>query len=614
MKPEQATKLEYMAGFGNEFASEALPGALPKGQNNPRVCPYGLYAEQVSGSAFTVPRNAQQRSWLYRIRPSVTHEPFHPLNFPAETLTADFGLGVVTPNQLRWRPFSIPTESVDFVRGLFTVCGAGSAASKSGFAVHVYTANASMADTCLANADGDMLIVPQQGGLRLVTEFGILEVAPREIAVVQRGIRFAVELMDGPARGYVLEIFQGRFTLPDLGPIGANGLASPRDFLTPVAWFEERECAFTVMHKFEGQLFSATQAFSPFNVVAWHGNYAPYKYDLTRFCPVNAVSFDHPDPSIFTVLTAASDTPGVAVADFVIFPPRWAVAQNTFRPPYYHRNVMNEFMGLIAGMYEAKRDGFLPGGASLHLCMTPHGPDTATFEAAVAPEAEQPAQLAREALAFMFETAMTPRVTPAALGATNIDRDYYKCWVGLKSHFDRNWRPPGACAQRRRHGLGHARAQRRRVRLEMGLAAAWPCGLVPCTLVYKRIWVATPMPAARTVPTTANNHKASTPRFRCHTHLRVAAAPRALKPRRSAPVCRAPEKRTALKNDACAATRSLWPVCGATHGHLGLPSAPRALIVASPCCVMAIRCCIADTRCMHAKYTELSHTPHHPGA
>ncbi|KIZ00241.1 homogentisate 1,2-dioxygenase [Monoraphidium neglectum] len=408
-----------------------------------QVCPYGLYAEQLSGCAFTVPRKAQQRSWLYRIRPSVTHEPFHPLNFPAETLTADFAQGVVTPNQLRWRPFAIPNEPVDFVRGLFTVCGAGSAGAKNGFAVHVYTATASMEDSCLANADGDMLIVPQQGGLRLLTEFGVLEVAPREVVVVQRGIRFSVELLDGPARGYVLEIFQGHFTLPDLGPIGANGLASPRDFMTPVAWFEERECHFTVMHKFEGQLFSAAQTFSPFNVVAWHGNYAPYKYDLTRFCPVNAVSFDHPDPCIFTVLTAQSDTPGVAVADFVIFPPRWTVAQHTFRPPYYHRNTMNEFMGLITGMYEAKRDGFLPGGASLHLCMTPHGPDTTTYEAAVSSEAEQPAHLGRDTLAFMFETSMTPRVTPAALGATNIDRDYYKCWVGLKSHFDRNWRPEG---------------------------------------------------------------------------------------------------------------------------------------------------------------------------
>lgn len=432
---------EYLRGFGNDFSSEALPGALPEGQNNPRECPYGLYAEQVSGTAFTAPRRANQRSWLYRIRPSVTHEPFHPLNFPAETLTASFDGGVVTPNQLRWRPFAIPADPVDFVRGLFTLCGAGSAARKEGYAVHVYTASASMEDACLANADGDLLLVPQQGALLLTTEFGRMRVAPGEIAVVQRGIRFSVDLLDGPARGYVLEVFSGHFCLPDLGPIGANGLASPRDFLTPTAWFEDRECSYTVIHKLEGQLFSASQTFSPFNVVAWHGNYAPYKYDLVAFCPVNAVSFDHPDPSIFTVLTCPSAIPGTATADFAIFPPRWTVAEHTFRPPYYHRNIMSEFMGLVRGVYDAKATGFLPGGASLHLCMTPHGPDTATYEAAIQAEAEQPSHLPRDTLAFMFETYHTPRLTPQALGTSNIDRSYYQCWLGLQSHFHPAWRP-----------------------------------------------------------------------------------------------------------------------------------------------------------------------------
>lgn len=432
-------KLAYQSGFGNEFASEALPGALPEGQNNPLHCPYNLYAEQISGTAFTVPRKEQQRSWLYRIRPSVTHEPFHPLNFPAEQLTADFSLGVVTPNQLRWRPLPIPAEPVDFIRGLFTMCGAGSAEAKTGYAIHMYTANTSMEHCCLASADGDMLLVPQQGGLLLTTECGLLEVSPGEIAIIPRGIRFSVALMDGNARGYVLEVFQGHFCLPDLGPIGSNGLANPRDFQYPTAWFEELEAPYTVMHKFQGQLFAATQNFSPFNVVAWHGNYAPFKYDLSRFCPMNAVAYDHPDPSIFTVLTVPSATPGVAVADFVIFPPRWTVAEHTFRPPYYHRNTMNEFMGLIRGMYEAKQGGFLPGGASLHLCMTPHGPDTATYEASISQQQQQPSHLGHNTLAFMFETSLTPRVTPAALGSPCIDRDYYKCWVGLKSHFDRQW-------------------------------------------------------------------------------------------------------------------------------------------------------------------------------
>ncbi|KAK9820068.1 hypothetical protein WJX72_005739 [[Myrmecia] bisecta] len=438
--PEE-NKLQYLTGFGNDFGSEALPGALPVGQNNPRVCPYGLYAEQLSGTTFTAPRSQNKRSWLYRIRPSVTHEPFHPLNFPAEQLTADFERAVVTPNQLRWRPFSIPTDDVDFVRGLFTICGAGSPGKKDGYAIHVYTASASMDDCCLGNADGDMLIVPQQGGLRITTEFGIMEVLPGEICVIQRGMRFSVALLGSNARGYVLEVFQGHFTLPDLGLIGSNGLANPRDFDTPVAWFEERACNYTVIQKFEGELFSASQAFSPFNVVAWHGNYTPYKYDLAKFCPVNAVAFDHPDPSIFTVLTCPSAVPGTAVADFVIFPPRWTVAEHTFRPPYYHRNTMSEFMGLVRGMYEAKQEGFSPGGASLHLCMTPHGPDTQTFERAILPDSQQPSHLPGDTLAFMFETSYTPRVTPAALGSPHIDRNYYKCWMGLKSHFDRNWTP-----------------------------------------------------------------------------------------------------------------------------------------------------------------------------
>mmetsp|Transcript_12345 Transcript_12345/g.37170 ORF Transcript_12345/g.37170 Transcript_12345/m.37170 type:complete len:389 (-) Transcript_12345:190-1356(-) len=345
----------------------------------------------------------------------------------------------------RWWPFSIPQEPIDFVRGLFTICGAGSPAHKEGYAIHVYTCSASMDDSCLANADGDLLIVPQQGELRITTEFGVLAVPPGHIAVVQRGMRFSVALQGGgAARGYVLEVYGGHFQLPDLGPIGANGLAAPRHFESPVAAYEEEPRDFTVLHKFEGELFAATQAFSPFNVVAWTGNYVPYRYDLSKFSPVNSVMRDHPDPSIFTVLTVPSPVPGVAVADFVIFPPRWTVAQNTFRPPYYHRNCMNEFMGLIKGEYEAKQGGFLPGGASLHLCMTPHGPDAPTFETAVGDAAAEqaPARIPDTTLAFMFETNWTPRVTTSALSSPHVDRSYYKCWAGLRSHFDKDRRDP----------------------------------------------------------------------------------------------------------------------------------------------------------------------------
>ncbi len=376
---------------------------------------------------------------MYRIRPSVTHEPFHPLDFAAEALTADFAHAPLTPNQMRWRPFAIPADPVDWVRGLFTVAGAGGAGARDGYAIHVYAASADMVDTCLGNADGDFLIVPQQGRLAITTELGRLALAPGEVAILPRGLRFSIALPDGTARGYVLEVFGGHFQLPDLGPIGANGLASPRDWATPAAWFEDRACEdYTVLHKLGGALFAARQAFSPFNVVAWHGNYAPTKYDLARFCPVGSVAFDHPDPSIFTVLTVPSSTPGVAVADFVLFPPRWTVADGTFRPPYYHRNVMNEFMGLVRGAYEAKAvTEFAPGGASLHLAMTPHGPDAGTFEAATAPgAADAPARLPADTLAFMFETHAPPRVTAAALASPHVDRAYYRCWAGLKSHFD----------------------------------------------------------------------------------------------------------------------------------------------------------------------------------
>ncbi|CAI5482456.1 unnamed protein product [Closterium sp. Yama58-4] len=429
----------YMSGFGNQFESEALPGALPAGRNNPRVCPYGLYAEQLTGTAFTAPRKENQRSWLYRIKPSVTHQPFTPCppHRSNPLLVSDFSssstASEATPNQLRWRAMPVPSlevRQVDWVQGLVTVCGSGGAAEKTGFAIHMYAANSSMERCAFANADGDLLIVPQHGRLWITTEFGLLAVRPGEIAVLQQGVRFAVHLPDGPSRGYVCEVYGGRFQLPELGPIGANGLANPRDFQTPTSWFENGAApagsdavenggdgvmqsgggGYLVVHKFAGRLFEARQDFSPFNVVAWHGNYVPYKYDLSRFCPMNAVAFDHPDPSIFTVLTCPTTRPGVAAVDFVLFPPRWAVAEGTFRPPYFHRNCMSEFMGLISGTYEAKAEGFELGGASLHSCMTPHGPDTATFERAVAEEGDsQPEQIHKGSLAFMLESCFTPR-------------------------------------------------------------------------------------------------------------------------------------------------------------------------------------------------------------
>ena len=441
------TNLEYLPGFGNTFKSEALRGALPKGQHNPQRPPYGLYAEQLSGTAFTRPRGLNFRSWLYRIRPSVQHVPF--IKIEAPNLISDFEKnGKLDPNQMRWFPPEIPSSQeskTDFVEGLTTVGGAGSPSSKNGFATHMYVANASMDNKCFCNADGDFLIVPQTGALTIRTEFGVLYVEPKEICVVQRGMRFSIDVQ-GPSRGYILELFSKHFSLPDLGPIGANGLANVEDFLHPVAAYEDKEnIEYTIVEKFGGELFKAVQSFSPFNVVAYMGNYVPYKYDLQKFNCMNSVTYDHPDPSIYTVLTCPSEEQGIAVADFVIFPPRWMVMEHTFRPPYYHRNCMCEFMGMIYGVYDAKggstgKDGkpkgFVPGGSSLHSPMSAHGPDANTHTKASA--APSKPHFFDGGLAFMFETSHMMKLTDWALNGKHRDVDYYKCWANLPRNFNPN--------------------------------------------------------------------------------------------------------------------------------------------------------------------------------
>ena len=425
--------LEYQPGLANEFATEALPGALPVGQNSPQRCPYGLYAEQISGTAFTAPRHANRRTWFYRIRPGAHHKPFKRID--NGLLRSDFAATVATPNQLRWDPLPIPSKPTDFVEGLVTMAGNGGPEAQAGCGIHIYAANRSMSDRFFSNADGELLFVPQQGRLRLATEMGLVDVEPQEIAVIPRGVRFRAELLDGSARGYVCENFGAPFKLPDLGPIGSNGLANPRDFRTPVAWYEDREGKFELVNKFLGNLWSAELDHSPLDVVAWHGNHAPYKYDLRRFNAIGSTSYDHPDPSIFLVLQSPSDTPGVDMIDFVIFPPRWLVMEHTFRPPWFHRNVASEFMGLVHGVYDAKAGGFVPGGASLHNCMTGHGPDAETFEKASTRDVSQPDRIA-DTMAFMFETRLPIRPTKFALEASQLQHDYYTCWQGLAKHFD----------------------------------------------------------------------------------------------------------------------------------------------------------------------------------
>lgn len=427
-----ATQLDYLSGFGNEFATEALPGALPEGRNSPQRAPYGLYAELISGTAFTQPRSENQRSWVYRMRPSVTHGAYRRIDDGA-LRTPPFADGVLTPQQMRWDPVPIPEAETDLLAGLVTIGGNGDANAQAGIGIHIYAANASMTDRYFYNADGEMLFVPQQGRLRLLTEMGVLEAAPNEIAVVPRGIKFRAELPDGPSRGYICENYGAALRLPDLGPIGSNGLANPRDFRAPVAKFEDIEGDFELVAKFGGGLWAADIDHSPLDVVAWHGNLAPYKYDLANFMAIGSISFDHPDPSIFTVLTSPSGPPGLANIDFAIFPPRWLVAENTFRPPWYHRNIMSEYMGLILGQYDAKPEGFVPGGSSLHNAMSAHGPDDGAFDKAS--NAELAPQFLGDTMAFMFETRYPIQLTDWAVNSPQLQPGYYECWQGLKKNF-----------------------------------------------------------------------------------------------------------------------------------------------------------------------------------
>ncbi|MFU1928407.1 homogentisate 1,2-dioxygenase [Bordetella hinzii] len=429
MKPDA---LQYQSGFGNRFESEAVPGALPVGRNSPQRVAHGLYAELLSGAAFTTPREHNLHTWMYRIRPAAMHGRFTELAVP-QWQTGPFNEAATPANRLRWNPWPMPQTPTDFIDGMRTVAGNGDAHAQVGVAAHVYLANRSMHKRYLMNSDGEMLLVPQQGRLRLHTELGLLDAAPGEIVLLPRGMRFRVTLIDEQARGYVCENYGSPFRLPELGPIGSNGLANARDFLAPVAAYEEDDGPVQLVNKFLGRFWQGRQSHSPLDVVAWHGNLVPYKYDLARFMAIGSISFDHPDPSIYTVLTSNTDTPGVANCDFVIFPPRWLVAEDTFRPPWFHRNVMSELMGLLRGVYDAKAEGFVPGGISLHNCMLPHGPDAATFERAS--QAELAPHALRDTLAFMFESRHVFRPTAQALRADNLQPDYDSVWEGFQRHF-----------------------------------------------------------------------------------------------------------------------------------------------------------------------------------
>jgi homogentisate 1,2-dioxygenase len=422
--------LRYMTGFGGHFESEAAEGALPQGRNSPQRPAFGLYAEQVSGTSFTAPRHENRRSWLYRMRPTADHPPFAAYD-GAPLFAAAPSAAPLAPNRLRWDPPVDLPEGADFVDGLVTMLHARKPEHLEGCAVHLYRASKSMDDRLFINADGELIIIPRQGAIELQTELGRLEVAPGWIAIVPRGMRFRVQLLEGEARGYVAENYGLPFRLPELGPIGSNGLANARDFEAPVAWFEDRDAPTEVIKKYLGRLWSMTLDHSPLDVVAWHGNYTPYRYDLARFNVMGTISFDHPDPSIFTVLTSPSNVSGRANADFVIFPPRWMVAEDTFRPPWFHRNVMSEAMGLITGAYDAKAEGFAPGGLSLHNLMSGHGPDVDSWRKAS--EADLKPVKIDGTMAFMVETCWPFHPTQWAL--ERVQADYDVAWSGFpKAH------------------------------------------------------------------------------------------------------------------------------------------------------------------------------------
>ncbi|KLL95325.1 homogentisate 1,2-dioxygenase [Rhodococcus sp. IITR03] len=428
------TELVYLSGFGNQHVTEAIAGALPAGRNSPQRAPLGLYAEQLSGTAFTAPRATNRRTWVYRIKPSANHSQFRRVD--AGTLAASpIPNAAPSPNRLRWDPFEFPATPKTFLESLFTIGGNGDVRAMDGVAIHMYAASKSMDREYFVNSDGELLIVPQQGRLRIFSELGILEVAPEEIVVIPRGIRFKVALPDGSARGYILENYGQMFTLPELGPIGANGLANHRDFLYPAAAFEDRDEEVQVFNKYMGNLFVAEYDHSPLDVVGWHGNFAPYKYDLRKFMALGTITFDHPDPSINTVLTSPSTIPGTANVDLAIFPERWLVAENTFRPPWFHRNVMSEFVALIHGVYDAKAEGFFPGGASLHNCFASHGPDYNTY--ALASTAPLAPRKIENTLTFMFETRLPIIPTSAALALPSLQESYDHVWDGFARDFAR---------------------------------------------------------------------------------------------------------------------------------------------------------------------------------
>jgi len=415
--------LRYLAGFGNTLQSEAVPGALPTEQNTPNPPPFSLVTEQINGTGFTVHRAENRRVWLYRLRAQILDRPFTEWASPAGgRFVADFGEGVPTPEVMRFRPMSMPSAPTTFLEGLTTFAGAGDPSQRRGAAVHLYAATADMVDTSFCNIDGDLLLVPEHGRLHVRTELGRLQVAPGEILILPRGIRFQVSLPDGAARGWVGELFDGHFQLPERGPVGANGMADERHFLAPVADFDDDPRPWTIVVRQGGRLWQTTSPHSPFDVVAWHGSYVPFKYDLMRFNSLGSVSFDHVDPSILTVLTSPMDTTGRNAIDFGVFRGRWDVTEGTFRPPYFHRNSAVEFNGVVNS--PATEGPWQPGAFTYTPYLTPHGISAAGVRKELDRTNDTPHRMSDESLWIQFESTYPFRVMPWMIDHPDRDEAY----------------------------------------------------------------------------------------------------------------------------------------------------------------------------------------------
>ena len=427
---------EGQGGFANAFESEALPDALPRDQNSPRLSAYGLYAEQINATGFVARREHNRRSWVYRIRPAAQHSKLEPLDHP--TYRQDFDLDNPEPNLSGWAPLPMPDSPTDFVDGIYTLGGSGGAEVRRGFAVHLYVANRSMENRSFYNADGEMLLVPQQGKLTLQTESGVLDVDPGMVAIIPRGLKFSVLLREDHARGYIGEVFGRSFHLPERGPVGANGLADSRHFRAPVAYHENRLVpGYSITAKFCGKLFGATQDYSPYDVVAWHGDYTPYVYELRHFSPVINGRMDHADPSIFSVLTAPLDEEGANNLDFVFFPPRWDVSEGTFRPPFFHRNAVTEINGIIRDPAGYKAP-FYSGGCFITPAMTAHGIRAGGVEGFLSMSdeaADRPHRFRDNSMWFQFETVLPFYLTSWAKKAGQRIDDWHHIWGTYRDHY-----------------------------------------------------------------------------------------------------------------------------------------------------------------------------------